>query len=1131
MNELNPLTLPLSGRQLIEASAGTGKTYNITRIYIRLLLEQKIQVQNILVMTFTNAATQELRLRLDAEIRLALQQWSGSQDVEDDFYQQLTAQYSQQEAQILLNRALQNLDQASVFTIHGFCKRVLADQAFESQMRFDAQIDTNMTELYLQAVQDWYRSISFDDQFLQIADSWPTPELFYNSFGSAIKNFSALELPGGVQEILDWKKSWSEERELFLKQLVTNRRSADIRQNWQNTFDELERLGTSIDKEDEEQYLLQKLGKQADIKKKAKFFPDLALAIEQTSLMQQRKIAEIIQKGIFWCRAAVSSSKSLRNALDFDDLVQTLSVQLEQSANNRLAEVLAEKYPIALVDEFQDTDALQYGILNKIYNAKNARLLVMIGDPKQAIYGFRGGDIFAYLQARETADNHWQMSTNYRSTQGVITGYNTLFSATKPSSFDFEISYQNVNAGLVDKQELSDPLSRSAFQWVFFDGDKLTKDSMADLANWTSSEIIRLTRDVSHNLQTGQKQPVSFNDIAILVRSRGEADIMRKSLKQHNLESVYLSNRENLWQSDEARQLLILLKGVQKPENNRLFVATLSTHWFSLSLDELHLLSIDDQFHASWLQKLEQLHEHWQKHGLLSMAFKILSGSYHPGTDQRDRRLTNDIHLLETVQEAGNQFSETRELILWLEQQINLESGEKELRLESDEQLIKIVTLHGSKGLEYPVVFLPFVSYGSGGGKGKSLSRVHENNMSQLVILPDKIQIEREQREQEAEFVRLLYVAATRAEKRLYLLAAPFARFSKSALGLTLRTDTFESLHTMVQDQFEHGSVLMQALPIDVVPSEEEQSIANSVLDLQKFSGKIERDWWLSSFTALSRNVRHDGLSAPERETENEELVAEELEVTDVRFQLPKGAQSGNLLHWILEEIDFSNIDFIDIKEQCLIRFSHILNPIFPDNNLNDLESWIGSIANTQLDENGLHLVNLGPQACLKETEFYFPMQVASDNRAVLSRLLADHRQSDVEFPQHHRLKGMMHGFIDLIFEWQGKFYICDYKSNWLGDSVEDYNSDAMNLCIQQNFYDLQYWIYSLALHRYLKVKLPNYKPELHLGGVYYLFLRGMKKGAQTGIYYKPLELDWLNDLDTIFSGIASETETKGDQI
>ena len=339
---------------------------------------------------------------------------------------------------------------------------------------------------------------------------------------------------------------------------------------------------------------------------------------------------------------------------------------------------------------------------------------------------------------------------------------------------------------------------------------------------------------------------------------------------------------------------------------------------------------------------------------------------------------------------------------------------------------------------------------------------------------------------------------------------------------------------------------------------------------MARFNGKIERDWWLSSFSALSKNLRHNGVSAPDRDNQDGVLAVgdNELESSlnphlnnpsninshELRFTLTKGAQTGNLLHDILEQTDFSAPDWQKSCHWPLVKYGVIDATADTVKQVNDdakgvsalssqehsearLIQWLEAILHTPLtDSRDLSLAQLKPLDTLRETEFYYPMRSASSSQ--LTKLLTEHRNTRkdnalnsvsssrhghrVHLPSYQQLKGMMHGFIDLIFHADGKYYVCDYKSSHLGDQYSDYNDSAMRHNIEKSHYDLQYLIYALALHRHLKYALADYDPKQHFGGIYYLYLRGMSNQAEhhgCGVYYRQITLAELAQLDDIFAG------------
>jgi exodeoxyribonuclease V beta subunit len=603
--------------------------------------------------------------------------------------------------------------------------------------------------------------------------------------------------------------------------------------------------------------------------------------------------------------------------------------------------------------------------------------------------------------------------------------------------------------------------------------------------------------------------------------------------------------------------------------------------------EKLIQLQHDEQQWQQLKISFEKLRNEWQFKGFISMALQLMHQHFHIDVEEHDnssadRALTNLLHLFELLQSASQRHRQPQELLFWFEQQSQVDNPEveAELRLESDENLIRIITQHGSKGMEYPVVFVPFATRHKDplkfGNKNVSLIEYHDKNG----VLQHSLDGNEDAKasmaaEAYAEAIRLLYVAVTRAEKRCYILSTAFDHFDKSPLGKTLKwsseTDIPSGLAQLAQDNPNEiavevldnylGDHLADCLAdgdIDANSNEVESevrrklaAINKSLASVAQFDGKIERDWWLSSFSALSKNLRHNGVSAPDRD--NQEASATYNQDTEhdygngslvdsrneLRFTLTKGAQTGNLLHDILEHTDFSTPDWQKSCHWPLLKYGVIDsgegNLSAQTNGEELLVQWLEEILQTPFTGNPhLSLAQLEQPDTLRETEFYYPMQSASSSK--LTQLLAEHRNSfhdttdgvnslknhRVHLPSYQQLKGMMHGFIDLIFQADGKFYVCDYKSSHLGEQYGDYNHGAMRENIEKNHYDLQYLIYSLALHRHLKYAMADYDPELHFGGVYYLYLRGMSDKAQhqgCGVYYRQISLTELQQLDNIFAG------------
>ena len=1218
MKNLNASSIALQGKHLIEASAGTGKTHNITRIFLRLLLERALSIEQILVMTFTKDATEEIRGRIDDFIRESLHNWDDL-IIADEYFIALSQNLAVKgigsaEVKARLTQALLYIDEAAIFTIHGFCKRVLNQYAFASGVSFNAQMETDTQDITLEACQDWYRVLALGtdtsvtdetktshSDFNLVTEFWPEPNSFISQFSKALNGHNALNVQAPENISVEFKSlveqaiaSLNQHKDMLTVSLIDVKKGAE-REKRQQELDLLlswlAELSADVEGQhskmpdafiDGRRFARSKVKSElveifSFVNAVKKQHPALAKHINRA------KALLIVRAGIYQIREQIIRKKLQANVLGFDDLITTLNNCLtneklnEQSGekDQALANSIFSQFPVALIDEFQDTDPQQFSILKAIYYHQAQSALYMIGDPKQAIYGFRGGDIFAYLSARDDCDYQWLMDTNWRSSAAMITGYNRLFYGNNLSEkandvFGYNIPYLPVNASPKAAGKVFPDKEFNALQFVHFNveqesksgKDKAAKQSYrANMASWCANEIVRLLASPELSIASG--------DIALLVRDGAEAANIKQALNDCGLASVFMSNRANLLQSEQTKQLLQVLQGILFLENDRLYTAALASPLMGFNREKLMQLQHDEQQWQQLKISFEKLRNEWQFKGFISMALQLMHQHFHIDVEahdnsKADRALTNLLHLFELLQSASQRHRQPQELLFWFEQQSQVDNPEveAELRLESDENLIRIITQHGSKGMEYPVVFVPFATRHKDplkfGNKNVSLIEFHDKNG----VLQHSLDGNEEAKagmaaEAYAEAIRLLYVAVTRAEKRCYILSTAFEHFDKSPLGKTLKwsaeTDIAAGLTQLAQDN--PNEIAVEVLDNYMGDAEAQLQAANevktkseSLASVAQFNGKIERDWWLSSFSALSKNLRHNGVSAPDRDNQETSPVSNELDCgnsaivenrNELRFTLTKGAQTGNLLHDILEHTDFTAPDWQKSCHWPLLKYGVIDvgegNLSTQANGEELLVQWLEEVLQTPFTGNHhLSLAQLEQQDTLRETEFYYPMQSASSGQ--LTKLLTEHRNNyaapnndanvrknqRVHLPSYQQLKGMMHGFIDLVFQADGKFYVCDYKSSHLGAQYSDYNHDAMRENIEKSHYDLQYLIYSLALHRHLKYAMADYDPKLHFGGVYYFYLRGMSDKPEhrdCGVYYRQISLTELQQLDDIFAG------------
>lgn len=1202
MSNFRPLdaaAIELTGNHLIEASAGTGKTFNITRIYLRLLLEKQLTVEQILVMTFTKDATEEIRGRIGEVLRDSLKNWS-TLIKEDEFFIQLAQRVSDDEAKLRLKKALLFLDEAAIFTLHGFCSRVLSEYAFDSGLSFSLSMESDCQDLFLESVQDWYRLLAKQDHddYLLIAEFWSEPEQFLGTFYSAIVKASSHNAPNiqvrseqevktEFQQLVSSCSSSLDNHQQLIHQTLIESQSGNKKQARLDELNQLRHWLTEVN-DNFEHYRepfpgafidgrrYSRSGSKAELSEAFSPFNLLKDFLKKLDKqLAQSQAFAIAYQGVKKVISLVTEKKSAQDLLSFDDLIDGLaSILASQSSkavqqdntNSLLADKLAQQYPVALVDEFQDTDANQFTILTRVYRGTNNSALYLIGDPKQAIYGFRGGDIFTYINARNFCQYHWMMDTNWRSTLDMVTGYNRLFYGNTLNSqsadvFGFNIPYFPVKPSpKAVETEVANNNADKALQFVLFQPQDLAEKAKvpasfrANIASWCAAKISQLLVDDSQNIQS--------QDIAVLVRDGTEAKDIKNALQACGLASVYLSNRANLWHSTQAQQLLLVFNGILFLENDNYFVAALASGLMGYEHQALAQLQADE---LAWQEKkfaFIALRNEWLKHGFISMALQLLHNHIDVKRD-KNRALTNILHIFELLQSASQRHKQPQELLYWFEQQCNSDYSEQstELRLESDEQLIKIVTQHGSKGLEYPIVFVPFATKHKDplkqGRKNITVLDYHDPQQGHCLSLGADDNAKAQMAEQAyAEAIRLLYVAVTRAEKRCYLVATNFEHYAHSPLGKTLKLSEkqtlLERINTMVEDNpdsigltlvDDDSAHMHHSTSNDVIDTKSDQQLAEQAL-VSKFNGSIERDWWLSSFSALSRNARHVGVSSPDRdkpqdliitEADEDHLTSAMSEVNSIRFNLTKGAHTGNFLHDLMEHSDFVSDQWQHSFNSISAKYADLINQW----SQSEFEHWLNEVITTPLTQPNhqntaaFSLSDISSDNKLAEQEFYFPMEQASSKQLI--DILVKHRarinqgtqgSQQIGLPDYRQLKGMMHGFIDLIFCYQGKFYLCDYKSTHLGANFDNYQQELLQANIQDNYYDLQYLIYSLALHRQLSLIIDNYSPEQHFGGVYYLYLRGMQPSNENpspGVFYTDVTTNELARLDEMFKRMADD--------
>ena len=1184
MRPLHPFDIPLTGINLVEASAGTGKTYNIASLYIRALIEYKRKVSEILVVTYTEAATKELKDRLQKRIRESVTALrTGKVPDGDAFLHELKSRVEHKDRAVeLLQQAVRSFDEASVYTIHGFCYRALQEHAFESGAIFGAELIGDDTEVVLDVVDDYWRSWvneASGDPLKRpllklLTDKGYSPDSLtaelIHFIGKPYLKVLPEEDPAGaidaelrqlnsLYEAL--KEQWGEDRETIFSLLNAGHLSyyrTDWLEGWMGQmdgwlqgetppirlFDRYEKfVQSAIDAS------LKKSAEKKGITPPQHPFFRLAGEYEQTAESLQQYDVAFKRNLLHYLQQTINTKKDELQVLSFDDLLLKLNSALgDPGRGKRLAAVLRYKYPIALVDEFQDTDPIQYNIFRSIYGAvqREGYALFMIGDPKQSIYSFRGADIFAYLQAKRDADEGrvFSLNQNFRSVPGLLQGVETIF-GRHPNPFLLEdIAFEPVQPGRDDYAHLTEngsvgtPIHIRELHPQEKDLPLPKKEAEELVATDTASEVVSLIQKGKRGEALIGGEPVKAKNIAVLVRTHKQADIISRALQSRNVKSVQYS-QQSVFQSIEAEELERVMRAIAEPVNDTRIKSALATRLMGYSARDLLRLEEDETEWIKLLNGFANWHYAWQEHGFAFMFRAWLQDSkafehiirYENG----ERMLTNVLHLGELIQaEEQENRRGTRGLIRWLarkrrEHDLMLES--EQLRLESDEELVKVVTMHRSKGLQYPIVFCPFLWHGPEFiDRGQPLVfHDGEDHTRAFLDLQGKRDPDRARRrlstarEELAESVRLAYVALTRAEQRCYISWVHAGKSECSPLGyLTLPAETVDQVLTDIIDEegtyraLEPG-VIRQALEelaeasggsIELMTiSEVEQGRKNEndtdrpAYYHRKFTRRsgMEPKYGITSFSSLMRS-REDTEGEPAYEQYFDEAytepAGEELSTGKNIFTFPRGPQPGTCIHKIFEEIDFRDLSGAGpIIEESLSLY-HI------DTGWKEVvEEMLGRVTAASLSQEdpGLKLSALGPEDFISELEFYYPTE-AIDTHRLFS--IVRGTQPGREVPDETRMRGFMKGFIDLVFRYNEKYYILDYKTNYLGDTSQDYTPAKLREAITDAAYDMQYHIYTLALHRYLSRRIQNYSYGRHFGGVFYLFVRGINEEGREGIFF-----------------------------
>lgn len=1168
MPQFNPRTIPLAHTHLIEASAGTGKTHGIATLFTRLIL-QGSAVERIIVVTFTDATAAELKTRLRRWLNETLHHLQQPEhDTEPDIVHLIEdAQHHTDHLKLIerLQTALHAFDTAAIYTIHGFCLRILSDQALLCGIPFDIQIGQTDPSILLRGIQDhWRQHIVNDPELAQLVAKY---QLTPQSLLAKMHKFSQQPLlrrhrPEDVplaqyRQTRDtaWqnlKSQLTEIEENFWK--LHPKLPINIYQikSYQALFAQLHTIGLPEDvgqlilcdpkKTYATNLLLDTLRKkhkkafEPNDSELAKLLPlqQFILAHRQFQHAQMLAITGLELQILNIIDTRIEAEKKRHNKLNFNDLLLEVHHALHHSPHHAtLARTLAEQCDAVLIDEFQDTDPLQYAIFHTAF-IQHDRPVFLVGDPKQAIYAFRGADIQAYLAAARDipTDNRHSLTTNYRSNQSLITAVATLFDRNHPFVLP-EIPYIPIHANRTHSK-LEGKLAALNIRWLNSpDTQNETKETLNQkTATYCARDIAALLKQAQQGYLKLDQKNVQAEDIVILVRTHKQAQRIRRALEQHGIRSICLQ-KQSVFHTPPARAIAALLHFFLEPQRTELLRFVLTGVLYGFDAAQLDNLNHNANDIDRWTQWAHQAAQTWQQDGIFTALMRFAAQSQLESQLLRrhdERSLTDFWHLAELLATQAFAHTTPHALLAWFEHKIQTSGKENQqndtqLRLESDENRVKIITMHTAKGLEYPIVFCPFV-WDSPKPKSNDWQIVRRDNENWLLPQHELTEqdLTRLQADQLGEDLRLLYVALTRAKESLTLyVAAQNNSTPNNPLAYLLAPSDIDSQNHQqywsnskhLIETYQHAlhTKLADLHDLRWHHSEPPATVYHETRHKQHYTALVHphRTWHnlqQSSFTALSRNATATAPHPTDRlpEATDTDRLPEDGQHALLTF--PRGTQAGVCLHRILELADFqqnaaAQSDMID----------HVLHTHGYSEPRHQLaaHTLLDHVRHTPLTHTGrLCDIPIGQQS----TEWGFLLHTHRFSR---HRLLdwfarqnhlpphaADHLHQ-LDFPT---LNGFLNGFIDhLAQDTQGQIIITDFKSNHLGNQVSDYHQDAMSRAVSRHQYALQALIYAVAAARHFR----RHQTLPDTIAIRYLFVRGLNPYGNEGIWCWDIPSDSLH--------------------
>ncbi|ENX59347.1 MULTISPECIES: UvrD-helicase domain-containing protein [Acinetobacter] len=1221
--------IQFEGLHLIEASAGTGKTYTLSSLMVRIFLEKYLPNQ-VIATTFTRAAAAELKTRIRLRLVEILTYLEPFRDVlEQDIQAKALQESDPLKQQVLQNFApriayacerlklvIDQLDELFVGTLDSFSQKLLREFAFESGKIERAEITEDAKSYTRQLIHDVLREwIQTQPQqvinALYSVGGLKSVDHFVGMVESSL-NFSSAQfkLPAMPEIELAQLQQWQQQaQQIDLSSLAeyfqlegayyAHINGASFRNNaFHKLFAEsLPPLLTALNRPENIQIFdayfadardavfkfLDKLEAQKIFKKCpaeiAEGFYQHPCVLQLQKLFQavQQTQQEFEQLQVYLkAYLCVEVKKRLPQVLQqkgettFAQQIKTLSEALKGEQGQRFAVFVQSRYPLILVDEFQDTNQDQDDMLASIWRHPQRYqkgCMIMVGDRKQAIYGFRGGDMLTFLNAYQDImakqGREYKLVHNHRSVKELVEVVDLLFQ--RQIDFGEQVSYDPIQAGSRPHPALVEnaQFNPQPLRWVqLHEGNE-----QATQVAWQIQHLLNQAYLKQLYLEGDVPTAIDEDDIAILSRSHRQLDEVQYVLERMGIR-VNRPSKRSVFDSSIAQDVGALLTALLHPYDEAKLKRALLSRLFGFDLARLLALEQSAEGLSDYIQQFDDIREMWLNQGFLSAWQRCLNqfGLWQQlvATQSKDneRAVVNLRHLTDLLSQHSEHVQGMQNLYHWYLKQLNSPS-DRDWELEhklSSEAGVQLMTIHQSKGLEFKIVFLL--------GANKAFAEVQKTlNFStteiqlpetgqirtqRVVAVADKnflqqTELDQHQQRALAEQNRLWYVALTRASHRVYAVFEPEKGDKNKFSGLAF----WKSQGDNFQHPYSADAELILARPqaLQMQQTQQQRVLLAQTLPTQRFYARGK-----TSFSYLAQHLKHKATRADrlanidiDFEQAEDELNLAELEnkttaqpIAWIKQYFPKGTLAGNFLHEIFEQIEFQqpHMWVEEIRRRFKNTYQSLWSELllqyqqhFPEQENSEqqlyqwIADWLGEVLHTPLNQ-GFQLKQLAAGQYLSECPFYLAL---SDRVLAMQRVQQLFEEYGIEMPELLEAKSAryLNGSIDLVYFDGQRYHIADYKSNYLGAEQLDYQATQIAESMSLSSYWLQAALYLVALHRYLSVKLQDYEMQLHLGGASYLYLRGMNGQAKQGCYYWKPEDEFILRLDAILGYFSEDKAGK----